>query len=74
MSTVFCPCCGKPLRLMETMGTYSECDRDRGISICSCGVFDVILQNEKIAAVSRQGMDGLSLCRYPVAYKPTERR
>lgn len=51
-STVFCPVCGKPLRVIEMMRNSMYYERDTFISVCGCGVFDVVICEGKITAVT----------------------
>ena len=48
--TVHCPFCGTPLKVLDTIPTVSS-EGTANISICKCGVFDIIVRYNKIVAV-----------------------
>lgn len=48
--TVHCPLCGKPLKILDIIPTVSA-EGTANISICNCGVFDVMVRNNKITAI-----------------------
>lgn len=48
--TVHCPFCGKPLKVLDTIPTVSA-EGTANISVCKCGVMDVIVKHGKITAI-----------------------
>ena len=48
--TVYCPFCGTPLKVLDTVPTVSA-EGTKNISICKCGVMDVIVKYGKIVAI-----------------------
>ena len=48
--TVYCPFCGTPLNVLDTVPTVSS-DGTKNISICKCGVMDVVIKQNKIVAI-----------------------
>jgi len=48
--TVHCPFCGAPLKILDTIPTVSA-EGTANISICKCGVFDVIVKHNKIVSI-----------------------
>lgn len=48
--TVHCPLCGTPLKILDTIPTVSA-EGTANISICRCGVFDIVVQHNKVVAV-----------------------
>ncbi len=48
--TVYCPFCGTPLNVLDTIPTVSA-EGTANISVCKCGVMDVIVKHGKITAI-----------------------
>ena len=48
--TVHCPFCGTPLKILDTILTVSA-EGTANISICRCGVFDIVVRHNKVVAV-----------------------
>ena len=48
--TVHCPFCGAPLKVLDTIPTVSS-EGTANISICNCGVFDVVVKYNKVVAI-----------------------
>ena len=48
--TVHCPFCGRPLKVLDTVPTVSS-EGIANVSICKCGVFDIIVRQNKVAAI-----------------------
>ena len=48
--TVHCPFCGNPLKVLDTIPTVSS-EGIANISICNCGVMDVIVKHGKVVAI-----------------------
>lgn len=48
--TIHCPFCGKPLKVLDTIPTVSA-EGTANMSICSCGVMDVIVKHNKVVAI-----------------------
>lgn len=48
--TVHCPFCGTPLKILDTIPTVSA-EGTANISICRCGVFDIVVRHNKVVAV-----------------------
>ena len=48
---VHCPFCGTPLKILDTLPTAST-ERTALVSICRCGVFDIIVRQNKLAAIT----------------------
>ena len=48
--TVHCPFCGTPLKILDTIPTVSK-EGTANISICRCGVFDIVVRHNKVVAV-----------------------
>ena len=48
--TVYCPFCGTPLKVLDTIPTISA-EGTAHASICRCGVMDVIIKNNKVVAI-----------------------
>ncbi len=48
--TVHCPFCGTPLKILDTIPTVST-EGTANISICRCGVFDIVVRHNKVVAV-----------------------
>lgn len=48
--TVHCPFCGTPLKILDTIPTVSA-EGTANISICKCGVFDIVVRHNKVVAV-----------------------
>ena len=48
--TVYCPFCGTPLKVLDTIPTVSS-EGTANVSICQCGVMDVIVKYDKIVAI-----------------------
>ena len=48
--TVHCPFCGTPLKILDTIPTISA-EGTANISICKCGVFDIVVRHNKVVAV-----------------------
>ena len=48
--TVYCPFCGRPLKVLDTIPTVSS-EGTANISICRCGVFDIIVRYNKVDAI-----------------------
>ena len=49
--TLHCPCCGKPLKILQMMRNRHYCDRDTYICLCNCGAYDITLDEGKITSV-----------------------
>ena len=47
---VHCPFCGMPLKVLDTIPTVTS-EGAANVSICQCGVFDVIVRYNKIVAI-----------------------
>ena len=48
--TVHCPFCGAPLKILDTIPTVSA-EGTANISICKCGVFDVVVKHNKVVEI-----------------------
>lgn len=48
--TVYCPFCGTPLKVLDMIPTVSS-EGTANVSICQCGVMDVIVKYDKIVAI-----------------------
>ena len=48
--TVYCPFCGTPLNVLDTVPTVSA-EGTANISVCKCGVMDVIVKHNKVVAI-----------------------
>ena len=48
--TVHCPFCGTPLKILDTIPTVST-EGTANISICRCGVFDIVVRQNKVVAI-----------------------
>ena len=48
--TVHCPFCGTPLKILDTIPTVSA-EGTANISICRCGVFDIVVRHNKVVAI-----------------------
>lgn len=47
---VYCPFCGTPLNILNTIPTVSK-EGTANVSICKCGVMDVIVKHNKVVAI-----------------------
>lgn len=47
---VYCPFCGRPLKILDMIPTVSE-EGIANVSICDCGVIDVIVRSNKVVAI-----------------------
>lgn len=48
---LYCPFCGKPLKILDTIPTVSG-EGTANMSICGCGVMDVVVKHNKVVAIS----------------------
>ena len=48
--TIHCPFCGTPLKILDTIPTVSA-EGTANISICKCGVFDIVVRNSKVVSI-----------------------
>ena len=48
--TVHCPFCGTPLKILDTIPSVSA-EGTSNVSICKCGVFDIVVRQNKVVAV-----------------------
>ena len=48
--TVYCPFCGTPLKVLDTIPTVSS-EGTANVCVCKCGVMDVIVKYGKIVAI-----------------------
>ncbi len=48
--TVYCPFCGTPLKVLDTVPTVTA-EGTANVSICKCGVMDVVIKRNKIVAI-----------------------
>ena len=48
--TIYCPFCGTPLNVLDTIPTVSA-EGTANISVCKCGVMDVIVKHNKVVAI-----------------------
>ena len=49
--TVHCPFCGSPLKVLDTIPTVRSDEGTANISICKCGVFDIIVRYNKVVSI-----------------------
>ena len=47
---VYCPFCGMPLKVMDTIPTVTS-EGVKNMSICKCGVLDVVIRQNKVVAI-----------------------
>lgn len=48
--TVYCPFCGTPLKVLDTIPTVTS-EGTANVCICKCGVMDVVIRQNKLAAI-----------------------
>jgi hypothetical protein len=48
--TVYCPFCGTPLKVLDTIPTVSS-EGAANVCVCKCGVMDVVIKQNKIVAI-----------------------
>lgn len=48
--TVYCPFCGTPLKVLDAIPAVTA-EGTINISVCKCGVMDVIVKHDKIVAI-----------------------
>lgn len=48
--TVYCPFCGTPLKVLDTIPTATS-EGTANVCICKCGVMDVVIRQNKLAAI-----------------------
>ena len=49
--TVHCPLCGTPLKILDTIPTICSEGGTANVSVCKCGVFDIVVRYNKVMAV-----------------------
>ena len=49
--TVHCPLCGTPLKILDTIPAVRTNEGAVNISICRCGVFEIIVRQNKVTAI-----------------------
>ena len=59
--TVYCPGCGKPLKVLQAMRNRHYGEHDTYVCLCTCGTYDITITEGRISAITLRKPDTPSL-------------